>query len=343
MRAAGWRRARRRFIARIVVLAIVALVVLSAALSMVGWVIGGWAGGDPANRAPRFVFGIVALLAVVGVVALARIVRGTAGPLGDLIEASARVEGGELGVTVPERGSREVRSLVRAFNAMSRRLADDDAQRRRLLADVSHELRTPLAVIQGTVEGIVDGVYPATGPSLQPILDEVRILERLVEDLRTLSLTDAGQLPLHREPADLVQLADEAVAGFAPQAAAAGVTLSSHAAGPVPPIEVDAVRIRQVLGNLIGNALRATASGGTIQVTAAHDAAAATLTVRDSGSGMAPELASRAFERFSRAPGSPGSGLGLPIVRGLVEAHGGSVQFNSTPGAGAEITVTLPA
>ncbi len=147
--------------------------------------------------------------------------------MGDLIEASGRVEAGELDVQVPERGVREVRALARAFNNMSSRLSATERERRRLLAEVSHELRTPLTVISGNVEAMIDGVYPADREHLERIAVEARQLERLIDDLRTLSLAETGQLPLQREPTDVAALAREVVEGFEAEAD----SLGSGAAG----------------------------------------------------------------------------------------------------------------
>ena len=175
---------------------------------------------------------VPAIALLIGLLIVMRMLRGVrraAAPLGDLIEASGRLEAGEVGDQVEVRGPREIRALVQAFNSMSARLAADTEERRRLLADVSHELRTPLTVIQGNVEGMLDGLYPTDRPHLERVLVEARQLERLVEDLRTLSLADAGALPLHREPTDLGVLAADVVAGFEPQAGEGGVDLSVEA------------------------------------------------------------------------------------------------------------------
>ena len=274
------------------------------------------------------------------------VVRGTRlamTPMSDLIEASARIEAGELGTTVEERGPREVRGLARAFNAMSSRLAESDAERRRLLADVSHELRTPLTVIQGNIEGMVDGLYPADQAHLERVLAETHQMERLIEDLRTLSLADAGALVLHREPTDLGVLAGEVVAGFAPQAEAGGVALEVQASTDEAELELDPLRVRQVIANLVSNALRHTRSGGRVTVSVAQDGSARTLTVADSGEGMDSEAASHAFDRFWRSADSAGAGLGLAIVRDLVTAHGGSVDLDSGPGAGTRVVCRFPA
>ena len=338
----AWRGTRGRFVRRAGAFGVVVTAIFAAVITGVVWLVSGALTSlfGP-TEAPGVVIGLAVVLAFIGLVVVGRVVRRAAGPLGSLVEASGRVEAGELGVSVAEEGPREFRSLARAFNAMSRQLADTDAERRRLLADVSHELRTPLAIIQGTVEGIVDGVYPATPEAVAPILEEVRVMERLVDDLRTLSLADAGQLTLHREPTDLAAVADDVIAAFAARAARDGVTLGVRA-DDAPDLSLDALRMRQVLTNLIANALRATPRGGTVTVAVGSEPGGAVLSVTDDGAGMPAELATRAFDRFSRAPGSAGSGLGLAIVRELVEAHGGSVSLRSAPGEGTVVRVTLP-
>ena len=280
---------------------------------------------------------LAVLLGIVG-----RLVRRAGAPVGDLIEAAGRVEAGEVGAKVEERGPSEVRSLARAFNAMTSRLEETDEARRRLLADVSHELRTPLTVMQGTLEGMLDGLYPVDEEHLAPVLEETRVLSRLVEDLRTLSLSEAGNLRLYREPTDLGRLLEEVVAGHRVTADAAGVSLSAELERGLPVLDVDPARIRQVAGNLVANALRFSPPGGSVVVTASRAASLVSVSVRDTGSGMEPGAVEHAFDRFYRSQSSPGSGLGLPIARNLVEAHGGRVQIESAPGLGTVVTFALP-
>jgi len=271
-------------------------------------------------------------------------VRRAAVPIGNLIEAAGRVEAGDYGARVPEWGPGEIRGLARAFNAMTARLEADAEQRQRLLADVSHELRNPLAVIQGNLEGIMDGVYPADSQHLAPIVDETRVLGRLIDDLRTLSLAEAGELPLHPEPSDVDHLLRDVSASFRPQADAAGVTISVAAPEGLPNVELDPARTREVLANLLSNALRHTPSAGRVELSAEVTPAGDNITVRvaDTGSGMSADALERIFDRFYRSPDSPGSGLGLPIAQQLVQAQGGTISAASSPGAGTTITFTLP-
>jgi signal transduction histidine kinase len=299
-------------------------------------------------------FGHVARLLGIGVVILGllaiagsgRTFRRVAFSLDELSEAADRVEHGDYTtrVTVPLTGPRPMRDLARSFNEMVTRLEADEAQRRRLLADVSHELRTPLTVVQGNIEAMLDGVHEADEAHLAAILEEMRVLGRLVDDLRTVALSESGSLPLHREPTDLAIVATDAVGGFRSAAQAAGVALDTEIAEDIPLLEVDPVRIREVISNLVANALRHTPSGGSIAVDAGVDEAgdAVVVTVRDSGTGIDPDLLPHVFDRFAKAPGSRGSGLGLAIARGLVEAHGGSIEVESTVDHGSTFRFRIP-
>jgi signal transduction histidine kinase len=233
---------------------------------------------------------------------------------------------------------------------MAERLERDERQRRSLLADVSHELRTPLAVVQGNLEALLDGVYPADEAHLSGLLEETRVLTRLVDDLRTLTLSEAGSLPLHREPTDVAVLAAEVAASFRPAAEAAGVTLTASVDEGVPLLDVDPVRTHEVLTNLVANALRYTPRGGRVTIAGVVETGQRTsqgarvrLAVTDTGPGMAPEVLAHVFERFWKSPDSRGSGLGLAIARNLVEAHGGQIGADSRPGEGTTVWFTLPA
>jgi signal transduction histidine kinase len=289
---------------------------------------------------------VVLIIAVFSVVSAGRRFRSSAATLDDLLEATERVEAGDYAarVEVPNRAPRPVRDLVGGFNAMARRLEASEAQRRTLLADVSHELRTPLAVVQGNVEAILDGVHPADAEHLGTILEETRVLGRLVDDVRTLALSDAGRLPLHLEPTDLDVLVSEAAAAFEPTASAAGLTLTVDVPDDLPILDVDPVRIREVVANLVANALRHTPSGGSVTVAGAlaQDGRAVEVAVRDTGSGIDGTLLPHVFDRFAKSADSRGSGLGLAIARGLVEAHGGTISVESPPGGGATFRFTLP-
>jgi len=272
----------------------------------------------------------------------ARGFRRFAAPLGDLIDAAESVEAGNYGVRVRARGPRELRSLATAFNSMSGRLESSERERRRLLADVTHELRTPLTIMQGNLEALLDGVYPADPAHLEPILDETRVLSRLVDDLRTLSLAEAGALTLHREPTDVGQLLKDSVASFRIQADAAGVELATALDGVLPQADIDPVRMREVLSNLLSNALRYTPRGGTVRVGASVADGKLRVSVRDSGPGIAADALPHIFDRFYKSDESRGAGLGLAIAKSLVVAHGGEIDATSAPGQGTEMRFTFP-
>jgi two-component system OmpR family sensor kinase/two-component system sensor histidine kinase BaeS len=263
-------------------------------------------------------------------------------PLGDLIDAAESVEAGDYATRVRPRGPRELRSLARAFNAMSARLETSEEQRRRLLADVTHELRTPLTIMQGNLEALLDGLYPADAEHLAPILDETRVLSRLVDDLRTLSLAEAGALTLHREPTDVGDLVSDSVVSFRTQADGAGITLVSAIEDALPQIEVDPVRMREVLSNLLSNALRYTPRDGSVRVSASASDGKVRVSVKDSGPGIAAEVLLHVFDRFYKSEESRGAGLGLAIAKSLVVAHGGEISATSTLGQGTEMLITLP-
>ena len=274
------------------------------------------------------------------------------------MDAADRVAGGDYTTRVGVHGPPPVRALAHAFNTMTERLEKHDQQRRNLMADVAHELRTPLTVIQGRVEGLLDGVYPRDDAGLEIVLDETRVLSRLIDDLRTLALSEAGALKLEKETTDIAALARDVAAALSGEAAAKQITIQVRDDGH-PPIAIDPVRIREVLTNLVSNALRHSTAGGTVTIAVAPSTGSGqahstgsgqaggvngvAVSVADTGAGMTPEEAQRAFARFYKGPGSGGSGLGLAIARALVLAHGGSIDLHSEPGRGTTITFRLPA
>lgn len=290
--------------------------------------------------------GLVVLgLVLVALIGMGRTLRSTGRTLDELVEATRRVEAGDYTARVgpQRRGLRAVRQLASGFDTMVARLETDERQRRTLLAEVSHELRNPLAVVQGNLEAILDGVHPADPAHLASILDETRILARLIDDLRTLALSEAGTLALHREPTDPDVLVADVVRSFEPAAATAGVALTSAVEGDLPIIEIDPVRIHEVLANLVANALRHTPAGGAVKVSGAvEDGRWVRLEVRDTGAGIDPALLPHVFDRFVMGDDSRGSGLGLAIARQLVLAHGGEIDAESILGVGTTMLVRLP-
>jgi signal transduction histidine kinase len=269
--------------------------------------------------------------------------RGITAPLRRLAQATLAVAEGDLSVQVPVRSGDEIGQLGQAFNLMTSDLAHADQLRRDMTADIAHELRTPLTVIQGNLEAILDGVYPADAEHLEPILRKTHLLRRLVEDLRTLALADAGELTLHLSEMDLAGLVQRVVKGFEVQAQAAGVELVSQISPEHPPVKADASRIEQVLGVLLDNALRHTPRGGQISVHMRPMNGEVWLSVCDTGEGITPKALPRVFDRFyqSTSPRSGGSGLGLAIAHAIVTAHGGRIWADSTLGQGTTVTLTL--
>jgi signal transduction histidine kinase len=232
-----------------------------------------------------------------------------------------------------------IAALALAFRFAIRRVsgafAEQDRLRRQLMADVAHELRTPLAILQGRIEGLLDGVYPRDETHLAELLEETRHLSRLVEDLRTLAHAEAGALELRKEAVDLGDLIRDV-------AAALPRPIVVEVPAKLPAVEADPLRIRQVLLNLLANALRHTPAEGEVSVEVEARPQRMLIRVRDSGAGIAPEDLPRIFERFQKGSDSRGSGLGLPIARKLVLAHGGDIGIESAPGKGTEVTVSLP-
>jgi signal transduction histidine kinase len=345
-----WRRVRGRFVRRAVTFAVGFFTLFAFVVAtFVTLLISAFSVAGPGLGVFTPVIAFFVLLVVATTVA--RTIRRVVVPLGDLIEAAESVEAGNYAVRVRARGPRELRSLARAFNSMSAHLESSEKQRQQLLADVTHELRTPLTVVQGNLEALLDGVHPADAQHLALILDETRVLSRLVDDLRTLSIAEAGALALHREPTDLLVLANDMLASFRTQADQAGVGL--HLITPVglpPAVNVDPVRTREVLANLISNSLRHTPPNGKITVTiekgeaidsaAGHDLVR--ISVRDTGRGIAADALPHVFDRFYKSHESRGAGLGLAIAKSLVVAHGGEISAASEPGQGTEMRFTLP-
>lgn len=329
----AWRRGRARFVRRVGV-AFAALLLLSVfgAGSIVSMLFGG--------RRMAWVFWPFLWPVLIGLFFVA--MRRFGLPWGDVVEAADRVAGGDYAARVPEHGPSSLRTVSRAFNGMAARLEAQDRQRRQLMADIAHELRTPLSVIQGRLEGLIDGVYPRDDTQLRQVLDDARMLSRLVDDLRTLAHADSGTLALQKEPTDLGALAHEVMETFSADAAGGGVSLHADVPAELPLVAVDPFRLREVLINLVSNALRHTPAGGSITIAIQPGPGRVAVTVADTGTGIAPEETSKIFDRFYRGRTSHGSGLGLTIARNLVTAHGGEIGCDSRPGAGTTFTVTLP-
>ncbi len=285
---------------------------------------------------------VIALL--LGVV----VARSMTSPLRQLTQATQAMSRGDLQQRIEVRSNDELGDLASAFNQLSSDLVRSQAQRRQMTADISHELRTPLSLILGHTEALADGVLEPSQESFDILYDESRRLTRLVDDLHTLSLSDAGELSLEREltaPAELVQAA---VAAHSAGAEAQGIRLAMDIVADLPAVDVDRDRIMQVLDNLLSNARRYTPEGGRIVVSAGAVGASVQFRVQDSGPGLSEEDLTLVFERLYRADkarkrADGGSGLGLAIARSLAERHGGRMWAESAPGQGATFILELPA
>jgi two-component system, OmpR family, sensor histidine kinase BaeS len=275
-------------------------------------------------------------------------------PVRDLTRAARRLGAGDLSQRVQIKGNDELAVLGSAFNHMADSLQQAQASRRSMTADIAHELRNPLAVQRANLEAMQDGVFPLTPQALDPVLEQNLLLTRLVDDLRTLALAEAGQLKLERQPVDLAGLVERIVERFKPQAAQRQVTLrlenslSSEAGKDASGlVELDPLRVEQILNNLLSNALRFAPPAGEIVIGLARTTAQVQVSVRDSGPGIPEEALPHIFERFYRADRSRsrsegGTGLGLAIALHLAEAHGGTLVAANSPQGGAVFTLSLP-
>jgi len=293
---------------------------------------------------------VAALLAGGAALLLALLLsRSLSGPVHALASAAAALAEGKRGLRVSVAGSREVALLGQSFNSMAEALERQEALRRQLIADIAHELRTPLAVIRGNLEALLDGIYRPTAETIVPIHEEALLLTRLVDELRDLALAEAGQLPLHIASVNIVELARGVLSAFTPQANERSIALELVLPGAEPPpVAVDAGRIRQVLTNLLANALRYTPQRGRVEVSIKQTAPEwVEVRVSDNGSGIRPEDLPHVFDRFyrgdrARTRDGGGAGLGLAIARQWVEAHGGRIRAESVVGQGTTFAFTLP-
>jgi two-component system, OmpR family, sensor histidine kinase BaeS len=284
--------------------------------------------------------GILALL--LGLVLARTISR----PLRELTAGTRAVSAGDLGHQVPVRTKDEVGELARSFNRMSADLALSNQLRRQMTADIAHDLRTPLSVILGYTEALQDGKLPGNSETFGAMHVQAQHLNRLIDDLRTLSLADAGQLSLQRRSVDPLTLLEHTALAYLPQAESRHIRINVQGKSESA-VMVDQDRMLQVLANLVSNAIRHSPDGVSIYLEAKSTASEILLSVQDGGSGIDREDLPHVFDRFYRgdkaraADGS--SGLGLAIARSLVEAHGGQITIASEPGQGSRFTICLPA
>jgi len=272
--------------------------------------------------------------------------RRISAPIRSLTLAAKRLGQGDFSQRVEFHGKDEVGELARTFNSMADDLARAEELRRNLVADAAHELRTPVSNIQGYLEAIRDGLVKPDASTLRSLYEEVILLSRLINDLQELTLAEAGELQLVRQAEDIAEPIKSAVAAVQPQAKAKGISLTVDLTDKLPPCNIDAYRIGQVLRNLLDNAIAHTPEGGAITITAREKGNQVEVTVADTGEGIPPEDLPNIFERFyrvdkSRARATGGSGLGLTIAKRLVEAHGGKIWVQSELGKGSRFTFTV--
>ena len=290
--------------------------------------------------------GIIA--AVVGLVLGVVLARGLTIPLRRLASAAEAIVHGDLNHQVAVAGPQEIRSLALVFNAMAAYLQQAERLRRNMVTDIAHELRTPLSVLQGNLRALLDEVYPLEKAEVAVLYDETLTLSRLVADLHELSLSEAGQLSLQVKATPLEPWLRQEASLFGELAAARGITLQTSIPDDLPPVQIDPDRTRQVLQNLLTNALRHTPGQGQITLTIDRMSKQdVRIQVQDSGSGIAPEDIPHVFEQFwraerSRSRAAGGSGLGLAIARALVEQQGGQIGVTSELGRGSCFWFTLP-
>ncbi len=309
-------------------------------------------GRDPREEAYLNRINQMLLVATAGAVVLALILsvlfaRSLTRPLREITAAIRSVSRGNLETKVPIRSHDEVGQVAEAFNQMSADLARSNHLRRQMTADIAHELRTPLSVVVGYLSSLNEGLLPPTPERFKIMHDEAQHLQRLVEDLRTLSLADAGELRLVSQWVSPDEMLNLTAATFSNQAEQQRITLTVRPEPNLPQFHADPDRILQVLSNLVSNALRHTTEQGQIILTAQEADGRLTFSVRDTGSGIAPEHLPHVFERFYRADVSRyeehgESGLGMAIAKSIVEAHGGRIAAASDGKSGTTITFAFP-
>ena len=266
-------------------------------------------------------------------------------PIRALEKAAANMAKGDLTQRVSETGPSETANLGKAFNSMAGELEQADQNRRSMTADIAHELRTPLAVQQANLEAMLDGVYPLDKKNVQVLLDQNHTLRLLVEDLRTLSLVDAGELSLIQKPVELVGFLNTFLEKFKPRLHAKQLTLHTDLPSRKVEMITDVLRLEQILNNLMQNAVTHSSQKGELFFTVKKYQDRLTMTLRDTGKGIAPDLLPILFERFSKGDSKgrdkESTGLGLAISKKLAQAMDGDLTARNHPEGGAEFTLTF--
>ena len=289
---------------------------------------------------------IMFFLAVFLVIVATLLIRRFVNPLADMIFAAREVADGKLDTRIPKKGPQDLQSLSESFNEMASSLERSDRERREMLADIAHELRTPLSVIRGRLEGIVDGIYAENGPQVSMALEQTYLLQRLVDDLRLLTLVETRQLPFDKREVDVVNVINSVMEIFSAEAQEKNISLSFPEKDGHLSALIDPQRFEQVMSNLIGNSLRYVPEGGRVWVTANETSDGVRVTVNDNGPGIPEEDLPFVFDRFwrkekSRSRVSGGTGLGLAIAKQLIEAQDGQIEARNLPEGGLQIEIRI--
>lgn len=298
-------------------------------------------------RAILFPVGIISfILAMFLVVVSILLVRRFVNPLADVIYAARAVATGKLNTRIPTKGPQDLRSLSESFNEMATSLERSDRERREMLADIAHELRTPLSVIRGRLEGIVDGIYPESGPQVSMALEQTYLMQRLVDDLRLLTLVEMRQLAFDKRDVNVGDLIERVIEVFSAEAQEKNISLFFSEKSGNLSARIDPQRLEQIIGNLLGNALRYVSEGGKVWVTAHAMGNGLRITVNDNGAGVPDEDLLYIFDRFwrkdkSRARATGGTGLGLAIAKQLIEAQGGTIAARNLPEGGLQVILEI--
>ncbi len=285
----------------------------------------------------------IAVTFVIGLILTRQITR----PILELNTGAQMLSGGNLSFRVKVRSKDEIGHLSHSFNALAENLEKGERARQQLMADITHELRTPLTVIEATTDSILDGVYQPVPEHLLSIKNQAKLLTRLIDDMRDLSLAESGQLKLSKEEINLPDTLNNLISRLQVKASEKAINLSVNYLNEIPPVNADLLRLEQIISNLLTNAIRHTPQHGDIIVTVSSSKNLVTTSIKDNGEGIALEDLPYIFDRFYRAGISRsriegGTGLGLAIVKQMVEAHGGKVSVESSPGKGSEFKFSLP-
>jgi signal transduction histidine kinase len=289
--------------------------------------------------------GTILLAFILGAILSRTITR----PISELTKATHEMAGGKFGQQVPVRSRDEIGELASSFNKMNDNLARSFNLRKQMTADIAHELRTPLSLIIGHAEAVHDGVLPPSKENFEIIREEADRLEKLVNDLRILSLADAGELSVEFQPVEINKLLSDIKSHYMVQFNQKRITLDLEPAPVFLQANLDPIRFSQVLTNILDNSLRYTPEGGRVFITVKHSSGQIEINIQDNGDGVSPEEAMHLFDRFYRADESRtrnedagGSGLGLAIAKSIIEMHKGKIWAESEKGKGLKVIIQLP-